>query len=405
MKKGNGKKDDATLLRQKAETAVAKLPPESDIGMDLARANHELRVHQIELEMQNEELHRSQIALEVSRDRYRDLYEFAPLGYFTLDAELNIIELNLTGADILGRTRPELMGKAFRDFVETQDLYIWIRHVDVVRRGLGGGDFEIALHRPDGKLVHVYLHRVMMSPEGGRESMLMAVSDVGDRWSAEKKAKESGRKLEMLASITRHDLLNQTIILRGFLELSERKEDTDEAKELRQRAANAAKNIEEIVDFTNRYQELGKQEPVWTEIRSEVDKNCRGIAMNQLELKNELDSVFVLADPMIGKVFYNLVDNCIRHVSGATYIRFRAYVEMGKLLIICENDGPGIPNDSKEMIFERGYGSHTGQGLFFAREILALTNIHIEERGYPNEGAKFVMTVLEQNWRDRLGPA
>ena len=402
MKKGSKGEEDTARLRQQAENVAAEIPQESDVGMDLIRANHELRVHQIELEMQNEELHRAQIALEESRDRYHDLYEFAPLGYFTLDAELQIRAVNLTGADILGRTRPELEGKAFRDFIDAQDSYLWLRHVDMVRRGLGGGDCEIALQRPDGKLVHAYVHSVMMS-EG--KSMRVAVSDVGARWSAEKKAQESGRKMEMLASITRHDLLNQTIILRGTLELAERKGDTDEAKELRRRAATAAENLEAIINFTNVYQELGKQEPVWTEIRSEVDKNCRGIAMNQLELKNELDSVFVLADPMIGKVFYNLVDNCIRHVSGATYIRFRAYVEMGKLLIICENDGPGIPNDSKEMIFERGYGSHTGQGLFFAREILALTNIHIEERGYPNEGAKFVMTVLEQNWRDRLGPA
>ena len=210
--------------------------------------------------------------------------------------------------------------------------------------------------------------------------------------------------MEMMASITHHDLLNQVIILRGFLELAKRREDAGEVEELRRKADTAAKNLEAIINFTNVYQELGKQEPVWTEIRSEVDKNCRGLVMNQLELKNELDSIYVLADPMLGKVFHNLAENCLRHAKGATFIRFRAYVEMGKLLILCEDDGPGIAKDAKARIFERGFGGHTGLGLFFAREILALTNIHIEERGYPDAGAKFVMTVLEQNWREQLEP-
>ena len=138
MKKGSKGEEDTARLRQQAENVAAEIPQESDVGMDLIRANHELRVHQIELEMQNEELHRAQIALEESRDRYHDLYEFAPLGYFTLDAELQIRAVNLTGADILGRTRPELEGKAFRDFIDAQDSYLWLRHVDMVRRGLGG---------------------------------------------------------------------------------------------------------------------------------------------------------------------------------------------------------------------------------------------------------------------------
>ncbi|MEI6796703.1 MAG: PAS domain-containing protein, partial [Methanomassiliicoccales archaeon] len=264
MKKGSPEKDDAALLRQRAEKVAGEIPQESDLGLDLIRANHELRVHQIELEMQNGQLHHSQLELEASRDRYHDLYEFAPLGYFTLDAELQIREVNLTGAGLLGRTRPELEGNAFQDLIDLQDLHVWARHVDVVRRGLGG-DCEIALHRPDGKLVHARIHSVMMPREERGESMRMAISDVGARWAAEKKAQESGRKLEMMASITHHDLLNQVIILRGFLELAKRREDAGEVEELRRKADTAAKNLEAIINFTNVYQELGKQEPVWTE--------------------------------------------------------------------------------------------------------------------------------------------
>ena len=78
---------------------------------------HELEVHQIELEMQAEELRRAHIALEESRDKYLDLYEFAPIGYFTLTDKALIAEVNLTGATLLGAERKKLVNARFRKFV------------------------------------------------------------------------------------------------------------------------------------------------------------------------------------------------------------------------------------------------------------------------------------------------
>ena len=86
---------------------------------------HELQVHQIELELQNDELRRVQLELEESRDRYQDLYDFAPVGYFTLTHKGFISEVNLTGARLLGAPRPKLINMRFGYFVapESQDHY------------------------------------------------------------------------------------------------------------------------------------------------------------------------------------------------------------------------------------------------------------------------------------------
>ena len=99
--------------------------PEAAMG-----AFFELRVHQIELEMQNEELRRAEQEILRSRTRYQDLYDSAPVGYVTLDEGARIVEANLTSAAVLGTTREDLVGRPFTQliFVEDQDTFYFLRH-------------------------------------------------------------------------------------------------------------------------------------------------------------------------------------------------------------------------------------------------------------------------------------
>ena len=99
-------------------------------------------------------------------------------------------------------------------------------------------------------------------------------------------------------------------------------------------------------------------------------------------VKNDIPAgTKVFADPLIIKVFYNLMDNAVRYGGKITTIRFSVQESGDGHLIICEDDGDGIPADEKERIFERGFGKNTGLGLFLAREILGITGITIRETG------------------------
>ena len=101
-------KADNALLRQKAEALLKNKPSKHDSQLsevESLRLIHELEVHQVELEMQNEELQRARAIAEVANDKYIRLYDFAPSGYFTLSVKGEIIELNLTGAKMLGKDR------------------------------------------------------------------------------------------------------------------------------------------------------------------------------------------------------------------------------------------------------------------------------------------------------------
>jgi diguanylate cyclase (GGDEF)-like protein/PAS domain S-box-containing protein len=113
-----------TSLRKQAEAKLRKQKEESLKGLpaqDIQNLVHELQVHQIELEMQNEELRNAQILLEESRSKYSDLYEFAPVGYFTLDKNGLILDTNLKGANLLGREKNTLIRKPFSRFVNRDD--------------------------------------------------------------------------------------------------------------------------------------------------------------------------------------------------------------------------------------------------------------------------------------------
>ena len=123
-------------------------------------------------------------------------------------------------------------------------------------------------------------------------------------------------------------------------------------------------------------------------------------AHDQIFMANEIPAGSeVLADPMIVKVFFNLVDNAVRHGGKITTIRFSVEERNGDHVIVCEDDGVGIPAEEKEKIFERGFGKNTGLGLYLSREILDITGITIRETGGPGKGARFEMTVPKGVYR------
>ena len=119
--------DEDAALRDRAEAAVAKMA--KPIGVDSADATHELLVHQVELEMQNEELRRLQAALEADRTRYFELFDLAPVGYVTLDGKNLISEANLTSAQQFGLPREKLVKRPFSRVIlpADQDIFYLAR--------------------------------------------------------------------------------------------------------------------------------------------------------------------------------------------------------------------------------------------------------------------------------------
>jgi signal transduction histidine kinase len=107
----------------------------------------------------------------------------------------------------------------------------------------------------------------------------------------------------------------------------------------------------------------------------------------------------IYADPLIEKVFFNLLDNSLRHGQHVTSIGITCEQKGKDLLLTYMDDGVGILKDEKEKIFTRGFGKNTGYGLFLIREILSITGFTIEENGSEGKGARFVITLPPNSFR------
>jgi PAS domain S-box-containing protein len=146
---------------------------------------HELEVHQIELEMQNEELRHAQADLARARDRFSDLYDFAPVGYLTLDDKGVIASANLTGAVMLGEDRAALLGRRLANFIAPSHLGPWPR---LLRKALQQEDpqrMELVLRRRDGTSFHAQLDGLRFVPPGEPPALRITLTDITQRKQAE----------------------------------------------------------------------------------------------------------------------------------------------------------------------------------------------------------------------------
>jgi signal transduction histidine kinase len=215
----------------------------------------------------------------------------------------------------------------------------------------------------------------------------------------------ANNKLNLLSGITRHDIRNQLMALKAFIQLSEDSiHDPGHMAELLKKEEMIADTIERQINFTSDYEDMGVKSPVWQNVEAIVRKAASELLVREIRIETDCPGLEIFADPLLGKVFFNLIDNALRY-GGDTMnaIRFTAAETNGGAVIVCEDDGSGISAGDKERLFGRGFGHNTGLGLFLSREILSITGITITETGEPGKGARFEILVPEGGYRFLAG--
>lgn len=219
------------------------------------------------------------------------------------------------------------------------------------------------------------------------------LSDISERRRTELALQQANKKLNILNSITRHDILNWLTALLGYLDIE--KDMVSDASHLAiiEKEEISAVNIQRLITFTKDYQDVGVKSPIWQNVASVVGNAIRHHDLNGIEVEMFSASLEIYADPMLIRVIENLVDNSLRHGEHVTTIRFAMEKKGADVLLVYEDNGIGIPEPEKDLIFKRGYGKNTGFGLFLSKEILSITGLGITEEGAFGKGARFVITV------------
>jgi K+-sensing histidine kinase KdpD len=155
----------------------------------------------------------------------------------------------------------------------------------------------------------------------------------------------------------------------------------------------AAKAIVKEMEFAKEYQSVGVKAPVWNSLRRSLSKASVGLDLRDISLMVDLDGIEILADPMLDRVFHNLIDNACRHGGEVKTINIRHERSGDDLKLICEDDGVGVAEKNKEELFSRGHG------LQMVRDILAITDMTIAEKGEHGKGARFEICVPAGNFR------
>jgi len=178
MSNGEQNLTDAQILRLKAEEKLKKKQKKTDkpvIETDVKKLLHELQVHQIELEMQNEELREANETAETALKKYTMLYDFAPMGYYTLDSDGSICELNFTGADMLGEKRFSLVNSNFKLFISKGSQNVFNNFFRKVYTSNAKESCEVMLGYDNAPLCLVYMEGIVT---GDDRKCLLSVVDI-----------------------------------------------------------------------------------------------------------------------------------------------------------------------------------------------------------------------------------
>jgi signal transduction histidine kinase len=206
-------------------------------------------------------------------------------------------------------------------------------------------------------------------------------------------------KLQIVGSVTRHDVLNQLTAIVGYNELLGMMVEDEKLKSFLEKEKLAINKIRRQFQFAKDYQNIAVEPPRWQNIRNLVNRVLEDFDTKKVRITVDTGATSVLADPLFDRVFHHIFENALLHGEKTTEIRVSLQETGTGGLLVIENNGAGIPEAEKNRIFERGYGKGTGWGLFLARDILAASGMTITETGDPQKGARFEIVLPPGSFR------
>ncbi len=348
-------------------------------------------------------------ALMESEAKYRQLVELAQEGVWAIDNGNCTVFVNPRMAEMLGYSESEMMGKNLVAFLDKPDIDLASYNLERCKRG-NQGQCEFEFIRKDG--THIFANVAASSIQddtGNCIGTLALVADINERKKIEVNLKESRDRLEMtneklrvVGGLTRHDVRNKLCAVTGNAFVIKKKHgDQADIMDGLGKIEQTCKEIGKIFDFTKMYEQLGVEELTYNDVEKTLNEALALFSGSfSLKVINGCHGLTVLADSFLRQLFYNLIDNSLKHGEKVTRIRvYYEKVDKDKLDVVCEDDGMGIPAMNKPKLFKEGFstGGTSGYGLFLIKKMIEVYGWAIQEAGEPNNGAKFIITIPRIN--------
>jgi len=382
---------------------------------DISQKLYELRVHQIELEMQNEELGAVQAELEDSRARYFDLYDLAPVGYCTLSKQGLILEANFTAATLLDLTRGELVKKPISRFIHKQDQDIYYLHRKKLVKSGNPQECELRLRKADGTTLWAHLRGTVVRARDGEPLCRVVINDISERKKADEQLQRALSEKDKLFTIIAHDLRSPMVGLVGIARLLANGV-TGWSPDKIQRVFSGMKKssetllflLENLLEWSSLQRGRIKKKPVEINF-DELVKNNTELAQTMADqksvtLKNIVpQGIKVFADPnMLNTVLRNLISNAIKFSTPTGSVTIEATQGNGMTIVSVQDNGIGMDQQLIDKIFSTDHkiwhsgksgGKGSGLGLILCREFVEKHGGQIWAESIPDQGARFSFTL------------
>jgi len=345
------------------------------------------------------ELKHSEQALRESEEKLTLAIEGSGVGLWDWRVQSGEMVINDRWAQILGYTVQELAPV-------TIDTWTSLTHPDdlqksneLLQKHFSGeaADFacESRMKHKDGHWVWVLDRGMVTEWDKAKKPVRMTGThlNIAERKSAEEALRQVNRKLNLLSSLTRHDILNKVSVLLGYLDKAKTLAQDATLLDYLDRMDTSTKAIGKLVKFTRDFKDLGINPPVWITLKNCLSEVTEWIDPNTVRLALDVEEWEIYADPQVTRVFRNIFENAGIHGKTVTDIFVECTKDERGLSVIIGDNGIGIPYELKQEIFEPGMMRNRGLGLFLAKEILSITGLTIEENGVPGKGARFVIQV------------
>ncbi|GAA5263478.1 MASE3 domain-containing protein [Methanocalculus sp. MC3] len=306
--------------------------------------------------------------------------------------DYRILEVNPAFEESLSIPAADAIGKTSRDLYGLEEPPFLKRYATVADNGQPITFEEYLPH------LNRYFKISVFSEKKDRFATIF--TDITRSVEDQKALHLANKKLNLLTSLTRHDIVNNITAAEGYLYLIDTTGMPPDTIRYINGLREQIRAIQRKNEFSRDYQDMGIDAPTWQSLEQILEQYRADHKENVvIGIENELAGYEIYADPMLPRVFENLIGNALIHGKTLTYIRWYAEESADLLRIICEDDGAGVPDGKKETIFRPAFGRSHGFGLYLVSEILSITGITIRETGTYGEGARFEINVPTEKFR------